>query len=573
MVAGVIVLTFLIARVVPGDPAATWVGPHASAAQIAAARRYLGLDRPAPVQLLSYFGGILTGNWGIAIHTHRPVLSDLATAAPASLELVTAALIIALVVAVPLGLVSARWPGRPADHAIRAGSILGVSMPIFWLAIILQLVFFQRLHLLPAAGEYYPGLLFTHPLARLTGFSLIDATLTGNWPMLGSVLLHLLLPALVVAAYPAGLITRMVRAQVLDTIGETHVQMTRALGFPERAVFGRFAMKLALEPGRGGGRAGLRLLARQHLPGRVDLRLAGPGQLRDRRDLDPRHARHLGCHPVHRHRLRGRQPGRGHHPGGHRPPGQAAMIEAPSPLPPAAAVLPAGGALRRGLRANPLLLAGAATSALIVLVALLAPLLAPFPADAGTATHPFLVLHAPSARHWFGTDNVGRDVYSRVLYGARVSPLIAVIVLVIACVIGIPLGVAAGYFGGWLDEAIMRVTDIFLAFPPLLLALALAAVLPTSLTSVVIAISVTWWPWYTRLIRGQAASVAGRPYIESCRALGLSRLPDHRPARAAELAHAADRPGLAGRRRGDPDRLGAVVPRASARRTPHRTGG
>ncbi|HUZ35870.1 MAG TPA: ABC transporter permease [Streptosporangiaceae bacterium] len=200
------------------------------------------------------------------------------------------------------------------------------------------------------------------------------------------------------------------------------------------------------------------------------------------------------------------------------------MIEAPSPLPPAAAVLPAGRALRRGLRANPLLLAGAATSALIVLAALLAPLLASFPADAGTATHPFLVLHAPSARHWFGTDNVGRDVYSRVLYGARVSPLIAVIVLVIACVIGIPLGVAAGYFGGWLDEAIMRVTDIFLAFPPLLLALALAAVLPTSLTSVVIAVSVTWWPWYTRLIRGQAASVAGRPYIESCRALGLSRL-------------------------------------------------
>ena len=95
--------------------------------------------------------------------------------------------------------------------------------------------------------------------------------------------------------------------------------------------------------------------------------------------------------------------------------------------------------------------------------------------------------------------------------------------LLIACVIGIPLGVAAGYFGGWLDEAIMRVTDIFLAFPPLLLALALATVLPASLTSVTIAIAVTWWPWYTRLIRGQAASVAGRPYVESCRALGISR--------------------------------------------------
>ena len=199
------------------------------------------------------------------------------------------------------------------------------------------------------------------------------------------------------------------------------------------------------------------------------------------------------------------------------------MIEAPSTLPTAGARLPRGQALRRGLTANPLLLAGGLLSALIVVIALLAPLLAPFPGDAGSATHPFLVLRPPSAQHWFGTDNVGRDVYSRVLYGARISPLIAVIVLAISCAVGIPLGVAAGYFGGWLDETIMRVTDIFLAFPPLLLALALAAVLPASITTVIIVIALTWWPWYTRLIRGQAASVAGRPYIDSCRALGISR--------------------------------------------------
>jgi peptide/nickel transport system permease protein len=198
------------------------------------------------------------------------------------------------------------------------------------------------------------------------------------------------------------------------------------------------------------------------------------------------------------------------------------MIEAPAPLPAQASTLPRGDALRRGLHANPLLVLGAALSVLIVVVALLAPVLAPFPADAGSATHPFQVLRPPSAQHWFGTDNVGRDVLSRVIFGARVSPVVAVLVLLIACVIGIPLGAAAGYFGGWLDEVIMRVTDVFLAFPPLLLALALAAVLPPSLTSLIIAIAVTWWPWYTRLIRGQAASVAGRPYVESCRALGIS---------------------------------------------------
>jgi peptide/nickel transport system permease protein len=197
------------------------------------------------------------------------------------------------------------------------------------------------------------------------------------------------------------------------------------------------------------------------------------------------------------------------------------MIEAPAPFPAEVAKIPRGAALRRGLRANPLLVVGAVASACIVVVALLAPLLAPFPGDAGTATHPFAVLRPPSAQHWFGTDNVGRDVLSRVLYGARISPLIAVIVLLIAGAIGIPLGLAAGYFGGWLDEVIMRVTDIFLAFPPLLLALAFAAVLPATLTTVIIAIAISWWPWYVRLIRGQAASVTGRPYIEACRALGI----------------------------------------------------
>ena len=175
------------------------------------------------------------------------------------------------------------------------------------------------------------------------------------------------------------------------------------------------------------------------------------------------------------------------------------------------------------LRGSPLLLAGGAVAVLIVVVAVFAPLLAPFPADAGSATHPFAVLRPPSSVHWFGTDQVGRDVASRVIYGARVSPVIAVFVLLIAGVIGIPLGVVAGYFGGWLDDVIMRVTDVFLAFPALLLALVLAAVLPPSLTTVTIAIAATWWPWYTRLIRGQAASVAGRPYVEACRALGISR--------------------------------------------------
>jgi peptide/nickel transport system permease protein len=177
--------------------------------------------------------------------------------------------------------------------------------------------------------------------------------------------------------------------------------------------------------------------------------------------------------------------------------------------------------LGRFLRANPLIATGGAIALLIVLIAVVAPLVVPYPADAGAATHPEMALQAPSAQHLFGTDQVGRDVFSRVLAGARVSPVVALFVLLISCAVGISLGVLAGYFGGITDEIIMRITDIFLAFPPLLLALAFATVLPANLTSLTIAIAISWWPWYTRLVRGQAASVAGRPYVEACRALGI----------------------------------------------------
>ena len=174
-------------------------------------------------------------------------------------------------------------------------------------------------------------------------------------------------------------------------------------------------------------------------------------------------------------------------------------------------------------RRNPVFAFGALVAAALIVVALAAPLIAPYPRDAGSAMHSAAALEAPSRAHPFGTDMYGRDELTRVMYGARVSLSIAALVLIIATVIGVPLGIAAGYFGGVVDNSIMRVTDVFLAFPSLLLSLALAAVLGPSVRNAVLAISVSWWPWYTRLGRGQAASVAGRQFIESCRALGVPR--------------------------------------------------
>jgi peptide/nickel transport system permease protein len=187
---------------------------------------------------------------------------------------------------------------------------------------------------------------------------------------------------------------------------------------------------------------------------------------------------------------------------------------------------PRGGIARigRALRANRLMAVGVVLAVLFVLMALVAPLISPHPADAGTVTHPTQALLAPSGDHPFGTDTVGRDVMTRVFYGARTSLRIAAIVLVLAALIGVPLGIAAGYFGGWIDDVIMRITDVFLAFPALLLSVALAAVLSPSVGNATIAIAATWWPWYARLARGAAAQIAGRGYIESARALGVPSL-------------------------------------------------
>jgi peptide/nickel transport system permease protein len=248
VVVGVVILTFLIARVIPGDPAVIYAGPHPTPELVAQAREQLGLNDPVPVQLTNYIGGILSGDWGTSYRTRRPVLSDLGTAVPASIELVVVGLIMALAAGVPLGMVSARFRGSAPDVLVRLLAVVSVSVPVFWMALILQLLFAQKLGLLPVAGEYDPTLHDTHPLRDITGMPLVDALVTGNLTVFWSALTHLILPALVVAAYPAGLIARMTRASLLDTLGESHIRMVRSLGFGQRTVFGRYALRPALNP-------------------------------------------------------------------------------------------------------------------------------------------------------------------------------------------------------------------------------------------------------------------------------------------------------------------------------------
>lgn len=172
------------------------------------------------------------------------------------------------------------------------------------------------------------------------------------------------------------------------------------------------------------------------------------------------------------------------------------------------------------LRRNPSALAGSAIVLVVVALAILAPWVATHPQDAGNVVN-FRARHLPpSAEHWFGTDQVGRDVFSRVVFGYRISLLLVVGVLGLSVPFGVVLGLLAGYLGGWVETLIMRITDVFLAIPALVMALAITAALTPNLTNAMIALAVLWWTWHTRLVYGIVRSLRGEEYVEAARLLG-----------------------------------------------------
>lgn len=156
----------------------------------------------------------------------------------------------------------------------------------------------------------------------------------------------------------------------------------------------------------------------------------------------------------------------------------------------------------------------------LIIIAVLIPIIFPSAKHINQDTNPSIKLLAPSLQHIFGTDELGRDIFKRVLLGTRISLTTALFAVGLAIVIGVPLGAAAGFLGGSIDEIIMRFTDIFLGFPPLLLSIAIAAFLGPNLRNATLAIALAWWPWYTRIVRGQALSLKERPFVKASEAMG-----------------------------------------------------
>lgn len=244
MLLGVSVVVFVMVRAIPGDPAQILLGQAATPDQVADVRQRLGLDEPLPVQYLVFIRGALTGDLGDSIVVGQPVTTVLLERFPATLELTLAALFFAIAIGVPVGVIAAVRQYSLLDKITSVVALTGVSMPVFWLALVLVVVFTVQIDLLPFPGRVGSDVSFT----SYTGLYLLDTLITLNFPAFWDVLRHLILPAIALGTIPMAVITRMTRSSMLEVMNEDYVRTARAKGVvPGRVVF-RHALRNAMLP-------------------------------------------------------------------------------------------------------------------------------------------------------------------------------------------------------------------------------------------------------------------------------------------------------------------------------------
>ncbi len=242
---GIIVITFIVSHVIPADPIGAILGPQAPPELVEKVRREWGFDKPLPEQFVDYIWNLLHGNLGKSIRTNKPVAEDLMRFFPATIELATSAMIVAILIGIPLGIISAvkkdKWP----DHISRIFALMGVSMPVFWLGLILLFVLYYQLGIFPGPGRLDPGIT---PPPKITGLLTIDSLITGNFEAFTNAVWHLILPSFVLGYYASASITRITRSALLEVMSQDFIRTARAKGLPERIVLFRHALRNALIP-------------------------------------------------------------------------------------------------------------------------------------------------------------------------------------------------------------------------------------------------------------------------------------------------------------------------------------
>ncbi len=243
---GVIIVTFLLTRVLPGDPAVYFAGPAATPESIAEIRKSLGLDRSLPDQFLRYVNDLAHGNFGNSLSTGRPVAAEISSRLPASAELTLFGLFLAIAIAVPLGIFAAVKQGSWIDHLCRVIATAGVSLPVFFTGLLLVYVFYFRLGWSPAPLGRLDAFATSPP--DITGFFLIDSLITGNFETFRAAFSQLILPAVTLAVFSLAPITRMTRASMLAVLASEFIRTARASGLNSRKVILTYAFRNAMLP-------------------------------------------------------------------------------------------------------------------------------------------------------------------------------------------------------------------------------------------------------------------------------------------------------------------------------------
>ena len=241
---GLSILVFLWIRALPGDPASALLGERATASRIAEVRHRYGLDRPIVEQYWDYLKTTASGDLGQSIASRRSVMSEIRQRFPATLQLAIVAMIFALGVGLPLGFLAAKWHGSVFDHLSLVGSLIGISIPIFFLAVILKYIFSVKLGWLPSIGQISVTTEMNHP----TNFYLLDAIIEWRWDAFWDVTRHLILPAIALGSIPLAIIMRITRASVLDVQNEDYVRTARAKGLSPQIVDSRHILRNAMLP-------------------------------------------------------------------------------------------------------------------------------------------------------------------------------------------------------------------------------------------------------------------------------------------------------------------------------------
>lgn len=241
---GLSLLLFAWVRALPGDPARALLGERATPEGLARVNEAYGFDQPVFVQYLTYVKALLQGDFGASIQTGQPVTDSFLERFPATIELGLTALLLAVLVGVPLGYLAARHQGRLLDTVVVSGSLLGVVTPVFFLAILLKLVFADKLHWLPTALRQDPRIDATH----ITNFYVLDGLMTQEWDAAWDAMVHLVLPAIALGTIPLAIIVRITRASVAEVMHEDYVRTAEAKGLAPSTISRRHVLRNALLP-------------------------------------------------------------------------------------------------------------------------------------------------------------------------------------------------------------------------------------------------------------------------------------------------------------------------------------